>query len=219
MIQLVYRHAKERNERLEAEAFQQLKETEVFNTLPPDWDRIITQQERIEQALGLPDSRKTLREATDALLHFALAWIIQHGTTQQEVLFRKVLDISLTYSHEGFLEVCMNIPEENPIPAFIQDLAAFFGQQQQASEEALRQNYALHESHLVFLEHALAHIQADQLEEAERDLLCFYSEEQQRLRDQARLQSILGREEPSPHRERHEALLRQLSEATRANKG
>jgi hypothetical protein len=42
MIQLVYRHAKERNERLEAEAFRQLKETEVFNTLPPDWDRIIT---------------------------------------------------------------------------------------------------------------------------------------------------------------------------------
>jgi hypothetical protein len=116
----------------------------------------------------------------------------------------------------------MNLPEgqeQNPIPAFIQELATFLEQQQQAAEDALRQNYALHESHLALLEHALAHIQADRPEEAERDLLCFYSKEQQRLRDQARLQSILGREEPSPHRERHEALLRQLSEAMRATTG
>lgn len=107
----------------------------------------------------------------------------------------------------------MNIPEENPVPSFIKELAGFFDQQQQAAEEALRQNYVLHESHLVFLEQALAHIRADQPEEAEATLLHFYAEEQKRLKDQARLQSILGRQERSPHRERHEALLRQLSEA------
>ena len=215
-IQLVYRHAKEHNERLEAEAFRQLKETMAFNTLPPDWDCILAQQERIEHELDLPASRIALQEATDALLKFALAWVIQHGTTEQATLLRKALDISLTYSHETFLEACMNLPEgqeHSPIPAFIEELATFFEQQGQAAEDALRQNYALHESHLALLEHALAHIQADRPEEAEATLLCFYTEEQQRLKDQVRLQSILGREERSPHRERHEALLRQLSEA------
>ena len=109
----------------------------------------------------------------------------------------------------------MNLPAENPAPACIQDLAAFFDQQQQAVEEALCQNYALHESHLVFLEHALAHTQADQPHKAEVDLLRFYAAKQQRLIEQAKLQAAIGRREPSPHRERHKALLDQLSEALR----
>ncbi|HEU5382296.1 MAG TPA: hypothetical protein VFV38_43330 [Ktedonobacteraceae bacterium] len=112
----------------------------------------------------------------------------------------------------------MNNPEENPIPAFIQELAAFFKQQQQATEETLRQNYALHESHLAFLESALTHIQADQPEEAEAVLLRFSSKEELRLTEQARLQAALGRQERSPHQERQETLLRHLSEAIQQQK-
>lgn len=112
----------------------------------------------------------------------------------------------------------MNNPEENPIPAFIQELAAFFKQQQQAAEEALRQNYALHESHLIFLESALAHIRADQPAEAEAHLLRFSFEEERRLKDQARLQAELGKQERSPHQERQETLLRHLSEAIQQQK-
>ena len=76
-VQAAYRHARERNDRLEAEAFQQLKETTAFNTLPPNWEQIIATQERIEQEIDLPASRVALRKTTEALLHFALAWVIQ----------------------------------------------------------------------------------------------------------------------------------------------
>jgi hypothetical protein len=107
----------------------------------------------------------------------------------------------------------MDTPEEHPISACMQELAAFFEQQQQNAEEALRQNYALHEVHLKLLEEALGHVQADKPEEAEVMLLRFYTEEQPRFSDQARLQARLGREERSPHQERHEELLRQLFEA------
>lgn len=110
-------------------------------------------------------------------------------------------------------EACMNLPENqdpSPIPAFIRELAAFFQQQEREAEEALLQNYALHETHLAFLEHALAHIQADQPKEAGMALRAFSTEEEQRRREQARLLSILGREEHSPHEERQEALVRKL---------
>jgi len=216
-IQWVYCQARELNNRLETEALRRLKETEAFHTLPPDWDRIVTQQEQIEQALGLPHARKILEETTLALELFAIMWMNEQRTPEQTISSFVGAPITLQPRYyEPFLEVCMNLPESHesyPVPAFIQELAAFFEQQQQAAEDALRQNYALHESHLAFLEHALAHIQADRPEEAEATLLCFYTEEQQRLKDQARLQSILGREEQSPHRERHEALLHQLSKA------
>lgn len=73
-IQLAYCHAKERYDHLELEAFQRIKETHAFNTLPPNWEHIVSTQERIEQELGLPASRVVLRDATDARLSFALAW-------------------------------------------------------------------------------------------------------------------------------------------------
>jgi hypothetical protein len=213
MIQQVYRQAKDCNDRLETEALRQLKQTDAYHTLPPDWDRIVAQQEQIEQALGLPVSRQNLRGATDALLDFALAWMIQHGTAEQATHFRHTLDLSMTSTHEPFLEACMNLPENqdpSPVPVFIQELAAFFQQQEREAEEALLQNYALHEAHLAYLEHALAHIQADQPKEAGVALNAFSAEEGKRRREQARLRSILGREERSPHEERQEALVRKL---------
>ncbi len=110
----------------------------------------------------------------------------------------------------------MTLPENqepSPVPTFIQELATFFQQQEHEAEEALRQNYALHESHLALLELALAHIQADQTEEATTTLLRFYAQEQQRFREQTRLQALLRQAEPSPHRERYDAVLLQLAEA------
>jgi uncharacterized protein Smg (DUF494 family) len=107
----------------------------------------------------------------------------------------------------------MNLPENkdpSPVPAFMREFAMFFQQQEREAEEALRQNYALHEAHLAYREHALAHIQADQPAEAEAALRCFSTEEAQRLNEQARLLAILGRQERSPHAERQEVLVRQL---------
>jgi hypothetical protein len=215
-IQQVYRQAKAWNDQLEEEALLQLKQTDAYTILPPDWDRIVVQQEQIEQRLGLPASRKTLRVATDALLDFALKWITQHGTAEQTARYRQALDTLLPFSSEPFLEVCMTLPENqdpSPIPSFMQELVAFFAQQAQGAEKALLQNYAVHESHLAFLERALIHIQRDQPEEAEAALLSFSYEEEPRRREQARLLAILGRQERSPHTERQEALLRQLAAA------
>ena len=107
----------------------------------------------------------------------------------------------------------MNLPEnQDPfsVPAFIQELATFFQQQDREAEEALLQNYALHAVHLAYLEQALIHIQRDQPEEAEAALLLFSTEEEPRLKEQTRLLSLLGRQERSPHAERQEVLVRQL---------
>ena len=107
----------------------------------------------------------------------------------------------------------MNNPEENLIPAFMKEFAAFFDQQHQEAEQALRYAYAVHEAHLIYLEYALSLLKHDELEEAAAALRRFFSEEEQRLYKQARLQSFLGRREQSPHHERQNTLLRQLSEA------
>lgn len=116
-------------------------------------------------------------------------------------------------TQEKGVEASMRVPEANPVPAFFQEFAAFFVQHEQANEKALRRTYAVHEAHLALLEQALAHLHADQLEAAEAALRRFSSEEEPRLREQAQLQSALGRHERSPHQERQEALVRRLSEA------
>lgn len=116
-------------------------------------------------------------------------------------------------TQEKGVEAAMKTSEANPIPAFFQECAAFFAQYEQATEEALHRTSALHEAHLALLERALAHLHADQPEAAEAALRRFSAEEEPRLREQAQLQSALGRHERSPHQERQEALVRRLSEA------
>ena len=149
----------------------------------------------MEQALSLPASRKTLRVATDALLDFALAWTIQHGIAEQTTRFRQALNLSLTYAHEPFWEACMNHPENQDafsVPAFIQELAAFFQQQERMAEEALLQNYALHAAHLAYLEQALVHIQRDQPKEANAALLLFSTKEEPRTINSVGSNTIQG---------------------------
>jgi hypothetical protein len=103
--------------------------------------------------------------------------------------------------------------DPSPVPAFLQELITFFAQQAQEAEEALHQNYALHAAHLVYLEQALIHIQKGLPEAAEAALLSFSTEEEPRRKEQTRLLSMLGWQERSPHSERQEALVRQLTAA------